>query len=94
MLKVPEDLNRFREMPLKVKYLEEAVEPKPFGQEKDGVFLIDSFNIEAGQCVWKLADVRENRGEAGKGRGLSKKQKDWRLELPFGAIKMVTLYLS
>ncbi|XP_042469925.1 uncharacterized protein LOC122052459 [Zingiber officinale] len=93
LLKVPEDLDRFRDMPLRANYLEQAIEPKRH-QEKDGVFLIDSFDIESGSCVWKLADVRENRGEAGKGRGLSRRQKDWRLELPFGAIKMLTLYLS
>ncbi|KAJ8513065.1 hypothetical protein OPV22_003499 [Ensete ventricosum] len=91
LLRVPEDMNRFKEMPMRVQYLEreEAVESKHH-QQKVGVFLIESIDADAGHCTWKLADVRENR--AGKGRPLNRKQRDWRLQLPFEAVKMVTLY--
>ncbi|CAL9077133.1 uncharacterized protein LOC103982956 [Musa acuminata AAA Group] len=93
LLKVPEDLNRFKEMPVRVQYLEEeeAAESKRH-QQKVGVFLIELIDADARQCVWKLADVRENRAESGKGRPLSRKQRDWRLQLPFKAVKKVTLY--
>ncbi|CAL9088497.1 unnamed protein product [Musa textilis] len=95
LLKVPEDLNRFKEMPMRVQYLEEEEEEVAESKrrkQKVGVFLIESTYADAGQCVWKLADVRENRAESGKGRPLSRKQRDWRLQLPFEAVKKVTLY--
>lgn len=93
LLKVPEDLDRFKEMPVRVQYLEQDLDSKHH-QQKDGVFILDSVDSGTGQCVWKLADVKENRAEAGKGRPLSRRQKDWRLRLPFEAIKRVTLYLN
>ncbi|WOL07914.1 hypothetical protein Cni_G16664 [Canna indica] len=93
LLKVPDDLIRFKEMPMRVQYVEEELESKHCRQ-KDGIFLIESVDIATRQCVWKLADVKENRAEAGKGRPLNRKQKDWRLQLPLETIKRVTLYLN
>ncbi|KAJ0966325.1 hypothetical protein J5N97_027463 [Dioscorea zingiberensis] len=93
LFKVPEDLDRFKMMPMWVKYHEEAIGSKN-PQEKDGVFMIDLIDTESKHCVWKLANVKENKGEAGKGRPLSRKQKDWRLKLSFEATKRVMLYLN
>ncbi|KAH7675332.1 Ribosome maturation factor RimP protein [Dioscorea alata] len=93
LLRVPEDLDRFKEMPMWVQY-HEAFTGSKDQQEKDGVFMIDLIDTENKHCVWKLANVRENKGEAGKGRPLSRKQKDWRLKLPFEATKKVMLYLN
>ncbi|KAK7309893.1 hypothetical protein RJT34_06990 [Clitoria ternatea] len=91
ILKVPDDLSRFKDMPLRVCYTEHIESNCP---EKDGVFLLDSIQTDAEICVWKLADVRENRDPLRKGRPLSRKQKDWRLTLPFNLHRMVTLYLG
>lgn len=61
---------------------------------KDGVFLLVSIDKESANCVWKLANVKENRDPLGKGRPLGRKQKDWRLKLPFEMCRRVTLYLE
>ncbi|KAG8083631.1 hypothetical protein GUJ93_ZPchr0016g2574 [Zizania palustris] len=95
LLKVPEDLDRFKDMVMRVQYLVEADDlvPKQI-QHNDGIFLLESVDIQAEQCVWKLADVKENRAEAGKGRPLNRKQRDWRLQTSFKAVKKATLYLE
>ncbi|KAF9591558.1 hypothetical protein IFM89_004612 [Coptis chinensis] len=92
LLMVPDDLNRFKDMPMRVSYVENNAEPK--AQQKDGVFFLESVETEVEQCVWKLADVKENRDPLSKGRPMSRKWKDWRLKLPFESVKMVTLYLE
>ncbi|KAF7827961.1 Ribosome maturation factor RimP [Senna tora] len=91
ILKVPDDLDRFKDMPIRVCYAEDL----EFNHlEKDGVFLLESIEEESESCVWKLADVKDNRDLLGKGRPLSRKQKDWRLNLPFNLHRRVTLYLD
>ncbi|KDP41322.1 hypothetical protein JCGZ_15729 [Jatropha curcas] len=88
ILKVPDDLSRFREMPMRVCYVEDH------GPEKDGIFFLESIETEAENCIWKLADVKENRDPESKGRPLSRKRRDWRLKLPFKMHRKVTLYLE
>ncbi|KAG8661633.1 uncharacterized protein LOC110608200 isoform X2 [Manihot esculenta] len=90
ILKVPDDLCRFKEMPMRVYYTENA-EPGP---EKDGIFFLESIEKESENCVWKLADVKENRDPESKGRPLSRKMRDWRLKLPFKMHRRITLYLE
>ncbi|KAK7407438.1 hypothetical protein VNO78_09361 [Psophocarpus tetragonolobus] len=91
LLKVPDDISRFKGMPMRVCYTENIESNSP---ERDGVFLLDSIEKDAEMCVWKLADVKENRDPLRKGRPFSRKQKDWRLKLPFNLHRMVTLYLE
>lgn len=91
ILKVPDDLSRFKDMPMRVFYTENT---ESNCSEGDGVFLLDSIEIDSEICVWKLANVKENRDLQRKGRPLSRKQKDWRLRLPFNMHRMVTLYLG
>ncbi|XP_010551377.1 PREDICTED: uncharacterized protein LOC104822006 isoform X2 [Tarenaya hassleriana] len=91
LLIVPDDLNRFKEMPMRVSYIEETNSRKA---EKSAVFLLESVDSESEHCVWKLADVRENRDPESKGRPLSRKQKDLRFNLPFEAHRRITLYLD
>ena len=88
---MPGDLERFKDMPMRVSYVED-VEPKC--QEKYGVFMLESIEKESSNCVWKLANVKENRDHLGKGRPLNRKQKDWRLRLPFEMFRRVTLYIE
>lgn len=90
LLKVPDDLDRFRDMIMRVIYAESSDTRSPL---KDGVFLLESVETEAGCCIWRLADVKENRDPSAKGRPLSRKQKDWRLKLPYDMFKKVSLYL-
>lgn len=91
LIKVPDDLSRFKDRPMRVSYIEEMNSRKV---EKNGIFFMESIDAESGSCVWKLADVKENRDPTSKGRPLSRKQKDWRLKLPYAMVKKVTLYLN
>lgn len=81
-------------MAMWVCYLEEDEDPKLLKQQKDKVLVLESVDSEAERCIFKLADVRENRAELGKGRPLNRKQKDWRLNLPFKSILRIKLYLD
>ncbi|XP_047064594.1 uncharacterized protein LOC124672407 [Lolium rigidum] len=90
LLKVPDDLDRFKDMAMRVQYLAEGDDLAV--DQMDGIFLLESVDIQAEHCVWKLADVNENR--AGKGRPLNKKQRDWRLQTSFEAVRKATLYLD
>lgn len=91
LLKVPDDLVRFKDMPMRVCYIED-VESK--GTESEGFFMLDRVELESESCVWKLANVRENRDPLSKGRPLTRKQKEWRLKLPYANHKKVFLYLE
>ncbi|XP_057961435.1 uncharacterized protein LOC131153259 [Malania oleifera] len=91
ILKVPDDLHRFKDMPMRVCYVED-VESKQM--EKDGIFLLESIDLESESCEWKLANVKENRDLLSKGRLFSRKMKDWRLKLPYAMCTKVTLYLE
>lgn len=88
---MPDDLNRFKEMPMRVYYAENI---ESNCREVDGVFLLDSIEIDSEVCVWKLADVKENRDATKKGKPLNRKQKDWRLRLSFNLHRMVTMYID
>ncbi|KAK3124468.1 hypothetical protein QOZ80_7BG0586960 [Eleusine coracana subsp. coracana] len=96
LLKVPEDLDRFKDMAMRLQYHVEDGDDLVLKQNllKDGIFLLEAVDAQAEHCVWKLADVKENRAEAGKGRPLNRKQRDWRLQTSFKAVKKVTLYLD
>lgn len=91
LLRIPDDLQRFKEMAMRVKYKEHD---DPRSPEKEGVFFLESIEAESGRCVWRLADVKENRDPASKGRPLTRKQKDWRLELSQNMLQQVTVYLD
>ncbi|KAG8366463.1 hypothetical protein BUALT_Bualt17G0082600 [Buddleja alternifolia] len=84
LLRVPDDLERFNDMPMVVSYVEDSDGRCP---EKNGVYFLDTIDTESSCCVWKLADVKENRDPSAKGRPLSRKQKDCRLKLPYAVIK-------
>ncbi|KAL2546620.1 uncharacterized protein Fot_15853 [Forsythia ovata] len=91
LLRVPDDLSRFEDMPMIVSYTEDSVAGC---SENTGVYFLDSIETESGCCIWKLADVKENRDPSAKGRPMSRKQKDWRLKLPYAKVKRVSLYLN
>ncbi|KAI3825191.1 hypothetical protein L1987_06668 [Smallanthus sonchifolius] len=91
LLRIPDDLQRFKNMAMRVKYVEHD-DPRSHG--KEGIFFLESVETESGSCVWRLADVKENRDPSSKGRPLTRKQKDWRLKLPYEKLDQVTLYLD
>ncbi|PQP94386.1 uncharacterized protein Pyn_15989 [Prunus yedoensis var. nudiflora] len=91
IVRVPHELDRFKDRPMYVKYFSETAETGVIS-ENDGVFRLVSFDVETKCCVWGLADVRINREKAGKGRPLSKKQREWQLNTPFDSLRLVRLY--
>lgn len=88
---VPQELDRFKDRPVYVKYANE-ISTTGLSTENDGVFRLVSFDMETKCCTWGLADVRINREKAGKGRPLSKKQREWRLTTTFDSLRLVRLY--
>ncbi|OIT29005.1 PREDICTED: uncharacterized protein LOC109211931 [Nicotiana attenuata] len=92
VIRIPQDLDRFKDRPMYVKYVSDEVAEGGSSSEHDGVLRLVSFNLETNACIWGIADVRVNREKAGKGKPLSKKQRDWRLETPFTSLRLVRLY--
>ncbi|RRT85137.1 hypothetical protein B296_00003180 [Ensete ventricosum] len=91
VVRIPDDLERFKDRPMYVKYISDgAASSSP--QEGDGVFKLISYDMELCHCTWGLADVKINRQKAGKGRPLSKKQREWRLQTPFESLCLVRLH--
>lgn len=92
-LRLPDDLARFAELPMRVTYADGR-------DENDGaktatrVMLIEDINVEAGVATWKLADVEENRPQAKKGQGMNKKQREWRLIAPFDDVVAANLFVG
>lgn len=91
VVRIPQDLERFKDRNLYVKYVTEVMETGS-SSEHDGVFRLISYDSESSSCTWGLADVRVNREKSGKGRPLSKKQKEWRLNTPMDSLRLVRLF--
>ncbi|GAB2235869.1 hypothetical protein Droror1_Dr00026313 [Drosera rotundifolia] len=91
VVRVPDDLERFKHKTMHVKYVIEALETGKLS-ENDGIFKLVSYDLETRTCTWGLADVRVNREKSGKGRTMSKKQREWRLSTPFERITMIRLH--
>lgn len=91
VVRVPQDLDRFKDRPMYVKYVTK-VDETGSSSECDGVFRLMSFDLGTSSCIWGLADVRINREKAGKGRPLNKKQREWRLTTPFDSLRLVRFY--
>ncbi|TXG53342.1 hypothetical protein EZV62_022511 [Acer yangbiense] len=91
VVRIPQELDRFKDRAMYVKYVSELATAGS-STESDGVFKIISFDTQTKCCTWGLADVRINREKAGKGRPLSKKQREWRLNTTFDSLHLVRLY--
>jgi hypothetical protein len=87
---IPEELERFKERAMYARYTTSDETTTP--QEGDGVLRLISYDTDLRECTWGIADVKINRQQAGKGRPLSKKQREWRLQTPFESLKLVRLY--
>jgi ribosome maturation factor RimP len=92
VVQIPQDLERFKELPMYVRYLGTGTGEE--AEEKDGVLELESVDTEGGSSVWKIANVRINRELVGKGRGLNKKQREWRVQMPFESLQLVRLYID
>lgn len=54
--------------------------------------LLQSYDEASGATVWRLAEVRANA--AVKGRAMSKKQKELRLEIPLAAVARIRVFVD
>ncbi|RYR47931.1 hypothetical protein Ahy_A07g033913 isoform B [Arachis hypogaea] len=88
IVRIPTDLDRFKDRPMYVNY-SIVNDSDNSSAEGDGVFRLESFDMETKCCTWGIADVRVNRG---KGRPLNKKQREWRLSTPFDSLRLVRLH--
>ncbi|CAL0305468.1 unnamed protein product [Lupinus luteus] len=88
IVRIPNDLDRFKDRPMYVKYAIVDDSNNTSG-ERDGIFKLESFDMETKCCTWGVADVRVNRG---KGRPLNKKQREWRLSTPFDSLLLVRIH--
>lgn len=91
VVRIPEELERFKERVMYVRYTT-ASDETSMPKEDDGVLRLLSYDMDLRECTWGIADVKINRQQAGKGRPLSKKQREWRLQTPFESLKLVRLY--
>ncbi|XP_071693268.1 uncharacterized protein [Rutidosis leptorrhynchoides] len=91
VVRIPQDLERFKDRPMYVKYTTLADDATSF-TEADGILRLESFNLGTKSCTWGIADVRANREKAGKGRPLNKKQREWRLVTPFDSLILVRIH--
>ncbi|KAM0044455.1 putative ribosome maturation factor RimP, rimP domain superfamily [Helianthus debilis subsp. tardiflorus] len=91
VVRVPQDLERFKDRPMYVKYTTREDDVSP-SCEHDGVLRLESFDLETKCCTWGIADVKVNREKAGKGRPLNKKQREWRITTPFDSLLLVRIY--
>ncbi|KAH7294185.1 hypothetical protein KP509_28G059800 [Ceratopteris richardii] len=96
VIKVPDQLMRFKGLPMLVKYEEvsDTENARSHPVLKDCILELMSLDTESGKSVWKLANVRANREQAGKGRGLTKKQRECRMVLPLSSLRLVRLYMD
>ncbi|CAL5027402.1 unnamed protein product [Urochloa decumbens] len=92
VVRIPEELERFKERTMYVRYTTTSDEAAATPQEGDGVLRLISYDMDLRECTWGIADVKINRQQSGKGRPLSKKQREWRLQTPFESLKLVRLY--
>uniref|UniRef100_A0A0E0KQX2 Uncharacterized protein n=1 Tax=Oryza punctata TaxID=4537 RepID=A0A0E0KQX2_ORYPU len=92
VIRIPDDLERFKERAMYVRYTITSDDGAGAPQEGDGVFRLISYDMDLCECTWGIADVKINRQQAGKGRPLSKKQREWRLQTPFESLKLVRVH--
>eukprot|EP00889_Picochlorum_renovo_P007177 jgi/Picre1/34207/NNA_001681.t1 len=83
-VRIPDELLRFKALPMSV-CSTDAPEPR--------VFNLQAVLEDGTTTVWAYADVRANRS-LGKGRGLSKKQKEMEFTIPIENIISVNIHLD
>lgn len=88
LVKVPEELERFAELPMRVEY----DGPEEGADVLSQVLQYQEISGDGAVTRWKLADVRANR--TGKGKPLNKKQRETVIEIDVGAIKQINLHVD
>jgi hypothetical protein len=88
-VKLPEELARFQDMPMRVQYVSSQ------GQDvKSQVLSFIDHDASAAMTRWRLANVRVNRAAKGKGRGLNKKERETVIEIRVEQLLKVNLHVD
>ncbi|GAB4821074.1 hypothetical protein N2152v2_008120 [Parachlorella kessleri] len=90
VVRVPGELERFAELPMKVEF-HSSEDPEKIDTRVFDLVEVDS---AAGMSRWRLANVRANRQQGGKGRGMNKKQREQMFEVPVASLRRVNLHLD
>mmetsp|Transcript_19424 Transcript_19424/g.50414 ORF Transcript_19424/g.50414 Transcript_19424/m.50414 type:complete len:350 (+) Transcript_19424:1687-2736(+) len=85
-LALPQDLQRFGSLPLRVEYTDTT------GAHMNQALQLESYDETSGLTVWRLAEVKANA--PGKGRGMNKKQKEARFEIPLARITRIRVFVD
>jgi hypothetical protein len=75
-----------QELPMRVEYMNEV------GLRQSVVLNFLELDETDGKTVWELADVKAN--QTVKGRGLSKKQRMQRFDIPLESLERVRIYVD
>ena len=110
LVRVPQDLIRFQDLPMFVVYYRlKGAEGKKSGENGSGggidegekeqveeVLALVSVSEEERMTEWRVADVRVNREfyGGGKGRPVNKRTRERRLRLGFDELKLVRIFLE
>ncbi|KAF8063723.1 Subtilisin BL [Scenedesmus sp. PABB004] len=81
---IPQDLQRFKELPMRVDYVSDV------GKQASAVLRFVELDQAEGSSTWELADVKANA--AVKGRGLTKKQRAARIMIPLAELSRVRIH--
>lgn len=104
-VRVPEELDRFRELPMLVDFDITKIDQGVLAALKltstpvvltfiDCTGTSDSDDSESVVSRWKLADVRANRAAGGKGKALNKKQRETVVDIPLQHLHRVNLHVD
>ena len=85
VVSVPEELDRFKEIPMKVEFM--------IDENRTDVRVFNIVTWDTQNTTWALADTKQHKRE-NKGRPLTRKQRDLRFDVPLDTIKKVKLYLD
>lgn len=89
-MRVPRELERFRDLVMDVTYKEAIENPESTSNVTKTMEVTDISDTEV---EWKLADVPANR-PAKKGQGMNKKSREWRLRMPLDAVVRANLFID
>jgi hypothetical protein len=56
-VRIVQDLERFKDLPIYVRYIESPSDNSSETLEKDGVLELEPVGMDAGSAKWKLAEV-------------------------------------
>lgn len=91
-VKVPEELERFKHLPMLAQWNTPSADPtSPARHQPPQVVCLVSFDPQTQFSTWKLANVKANRGKTGR---LTKKQQQQLFEVAMKDLTKVHLYIE